>query len=547
MRIKIFFLLLIINTFYGFALDAKLDSLLKVLDQVISQNESFTSMRAGQISMLKNRLKQDSLSYDEHYRLNNELYERYRSYLCDSAIYYLSNNIKLADSHDDGIRKSSSQIALSYLLASSGMYMEAVDMLKQVERRYLGKKELIDYYNACDHVYGEAGFYTQAEDIGKIYTARSELYKDSLYRLLDPHSALYLILKETSYRDSGELDKALSLNNERLLKADVNSQEYALVMYNRALIYREADDRNSYMICLALSAITDIRLATKDHASLWMLAQALLDAGDLEHSYQYMNFSWSETQLYNARLRVWQSMDDLSLIGDTYRMMLQDRNTQLKFYIICVSLLSVVVLLALLFIYKQLKKLAVARENLLKANEKLNLLNAELKQINEDLQSANEELAESNKIKEEYIARFLRLCSTYITQLDTFRRLVNKKISSNQVAELFKLTRSDTLQEEALRELYANFDSAFLHLFPNFVEQFNELLQENERIVPKSDEQLNTELRIFALIRLGITDSSQIAEFLRYSVNTIYNYRAKVKNKARVSREDFENLVRRIR
>ena len=547
MRVKVFFLLFIINVFNGFVFDTKLDSLLSVLDQAISLSQSYTSIRAGQISRLKEHLNRDSLSYEERYRLNSELYGRYRSFLCDSAIYYLSSNIKLADSHNDGIRKSSSQVALSYLLASSGMYMEAVDMLKQIERKYLGKEELIDYYNACDRVYGEAGFYTQAEDIGKMYTAQSELYKDSLYALLDPHSELFMNLKETSYRDKGDLDKALAVNNERLLKAETDSQEYALIMYNRALLYREAENRDAYMICLALSAITDVRLATKDHASLWMLAQALLDAGDLEHSYQYMNFSWSETQLYNARLRVWQSMDDLSLIGDTYRMMLQDRNAQLKFYIICVSLLSVVVLLALLFIYKQLKKLAVARENLLKANEKLNLLNAELKQINEDLQSTNEELAESNKIKEEYIARFLRLCSTYITQLDNFRRLVNKKISSNQVAELFKLTRSDTVQEEALRELYANFDSAFLHLFPNFVEQFNELLQENERIVPKSDEQLNTELRIFALIRLGITDSSQIAEFLRYSVNTIYNYRAKVKNKARVSREDFENLVCRIR
>lgn len=156
-------------------------------------------------------------------------------------------------------------------------------------------------------------------------------------------------------------------------------------------------------------------------------------------------------------------------------------------------------------------------------------------------------MADSNQIKEEYIARFLRLCSTYINQLDNFRRLVNKKITSNQIPELLKLTRSESVQEEALRELYANFDSAFLHLFPDFVSQFNELLQDNERFVLKNDEQLNTELRIFALIRLGITDSSQIAEFLRYSVNTIYNYRAKVKNKARVSRDDFETLVCRIR
>lgn len=547
MRIKILFLFLVLNVSCGFASNGNLDSLLHVLDYAISQNQSYTAVRARQITMLKAEMDKDSLSFKGRYRLNNALYDRYRSYICDSAIYYLNCNIDLADSCGDEGRKASSQIALSHLLSSSGMYLEAVDELREVNRKYLDRASLIAYYNACDHVYGEAGFYTQARRIGDVYTAKSQLYKDSLYQLLDMHSELYLRRRETAYRDNREYSKALDINNERLLRTEIDTHEYAIVMFERALIYQQTGDTLCYMQCLAQSAITDVRLATKDHASLWMLAQALFDTGDLEHAYQYMNFSWSETKFYNARLRAWQSMDDLSLIGDTYRLMLQERNTKQKYYIICVSLLSVALLLALFFIYKQLKKLAVARENLLRANEKLNSLNAELKQMNDSLQSANEDLADSNQIKEEYIARFLRLCSTYINQLDSFRRMVNKKITSNQVPELLKLTRSDTVQEEALRELYVNFDSAFLHLFPNFVKQFNDLLQENERIVLKGDEQLNTELRIFALIRLGITDSSQIAEFLRYSVNTIYNYRAKVKNKARVSREDFETLVCHIR
>ena len=152
--------------------------------------------------------------------------------------------------------------------------------------------------------------------------------------------------------------------------------------------------------------------------------------------------------------------------------------------------------------------------------------------MNACLTSTNAELSESNQIKEEYIARFIKLCSTYINRLDAYRRMVNKKVSAGQIAELLKITRSQDALDEELEELYANFDTAFLHLFPDFVKKFNALLQDNEQI---------------ALIRLGIEDSSQIAEFLRYSVNTIYNYRAKVKNKARGSREDFEDLVRKIR
>ena len=166
--------------------------------------------------------------------------------------------------------------------------------------------------------------------------------------------------------------------------------------------------------------------------------------------------------------------------------------------------------------------------------------------MNARLQLANRQLSESNQIKEEYIGRFIKLCSTYIDKLDGYRRMVNKKVCAGQIEELTKITRSSNALNAELDELYKNFDTAFLHLFPNFVAQFNALLQEDEQIVLKRDELLNTELRIFALIRLGINDSSQIAEFLRYSVNTIYNYRAKVKNKACVSRDDFENLVREI-
>ena len=163
------------------------------------------------------------------------------------------------------------------------------------------------------------------------------------------------------------------------------------------------------------------------------------------------------------------------------------------------------------------------------------------------LERANEQLQMSNHIKEEYIGRFLKLCSTYIDRLDAYRRMVNKKLTGGQVEELLKMVRSRDVLDTDLKELYENFDTAFLHLFPDFVGKFNKLLQPEERIILRKGELLNTELRIFALIRLGIDDSSQFAEFLRYSVNTIYNYRAKVKNKACISRDDFETCVMKIR
>ena len=540
-----FYLCLILILCVKVAKSDTLDSLLLVLDKNITSCKIYSDKKDIRIRTLKEKLHLNQLSNETTYHLQESLYKEYKSYICDSAIFYLNKNIELAQQINDSYKLNESIIKLSYLLSSSGMYMEAIDVLKMVNKSSLSKEQLMNYFIAYDHVYGELGYYTQNHKIGTHYTLRSKMYKDSIYQIASPDSEIYLSMEETRLRDEGKLQEALAINDKRLSQVTINSPEYAALMYYRALIFREQKEQDNYIRCLSLSSIADIRSAIKDHASLWMLAQALLDRGDLERAYQYMNFSWTESKFYNARLRAWQSADDLSLIDDTYQLMLRQRNSELKIYILIVSLLSLLLFIALCYIYRQVKHLRTARQNLLKVNTQLENLNKELQKINFSLQTANKDLAESNQIKEVYIARFIKLCSTYVDHLDTYRRMVHKKVLTNQITELLHLTRSNSILEEALNELYENFDSAFLNLFPNFIEQFNSLLQ--EQIRPKKNNTLNTELRIFALIRLGITDSSQIAKFLHYSVNTIYNYRAKVKNKARISREDFEEVIANIR
>jgi hypothetical protein len=542
-----FYLCLILILCIKVAKSETLDSLLLVLDKNITSCKIYSDKKDIRIRTLKEKLHLNQLPNETTYHLQESLYKEYKSYICDSAIFYLNKNIELAQQINDSYKLNESIIKLSYLLSSSGMYMEAIDVLKMVNKSSLSKEQLMNYFIAYDHVYGELGYYTQNHKIGTHYTLLSKMYKDSIYQIASPDSEIYLSMEETRLRDEGKLQEALAINDKRLSQVTINSPEYAALMYYRALIFREQKEQDKYIRCLSLSSIADIRSAIKDHASLWMLAQALLDRGDLERAYQYMNFSWTESKFYNARLRAWQSADDLSLIDDTYQLMLRQRNSELKKYIIIVSFLSLLLFIALCYIYRQVKHLRTARQNLLKVNTQLENLNKELQKINFSLQTANKDLAESNQIKEVYIARFIKLCSTYVDRLDTYRRMVHKKVLTNQITELLYLTRSNSILEEALNELYENFDSAFLNLFPNFIEQFNSLLQENEQIRPKKNNTLNTELRIFALIRLGITDSSQIAEFLHYSVNTIYNYRAKVKNKARISREDFEEVIANIR
>lgn len=526
--------------------EANLDSLLINLDQTILRHEIYKNRREARIRGLKEKVAKTTPNSIACYQLNDSIYREYKSYMCDSAVLYLTKNIQIAHKLHDQEREYKSKLLLASLHAATGMYQEAVDVLGEVRREDLPVSLIRDYYACKEQVYREiSGNSRDPQSISR-YKDRSLVYRDSLVMMLPVDADRRIELQELALRADGDVDEALRINDARLAKIPFGTPEYALASYQRAMIYRQKEDREKEKYYLALSSLSDIQSAITDHASLWMLADLLLKDGDIERAYHYIRFSWDETNRFRARSRSWQSADILSLIDKNYQATIEGKNRMLVTYLSLISVLTLLLISAIVYIYRQMKHLAEARNHLQETNEQLKVLNGELHQMNQRLQSANLELSESNQIKEEYIGRFMSLCSSYIDKLDGYRRMVHKKISSGQIEELVKITRSSKGLEVELDALYKNFDTAFLHLFPNFVAQFNSLLQEDEQVVLKRDELLNTELRIFALIRLGINDSSQIAEFLRYSVNTIYNYRAKVKNKACVSREDFENLIREI-
>lgn len=496
------------------------------LDEAIEAHRHYVAVREGRIARLKCQLLDADTANLSFFRWNGEIYKEYKAYICDSAIHYLRVNLDWAERYGQRNAALETRLELAHLMASAGMYEEAAELLRQTDKASLPSHLLPDYYNACHKLYTELSFYTLDDSFKKHYQALATHYDDSLMQVLLPSSPLYLERRETREAATGHPDEALSINDTRLAHAKPNTPEYALVTYQRSLLYRRLGNREEEKRYLALSALTDIRLSITDHASLWNLAELLYEEGDMEHAYRYIRFSWDETNRYNARSRSLQTAGILSLIDLTYQAMREKQNDRLRLYLWLISALIVLLVVAVGFIYRQMQRLSAARNKLEHANEQLQL---------------------SNNIKEEYVGRFMNLCSVYINRLDTYRRMVNKKISAGQMEELLKMVRSREVLDTGLKELYDNFDTAFLHLFPDFVDKFNDLLQPEERIVLRKGELLNTELRIFALIRLGIDDSSQIAEFLRYSVNTIYNYRAKVKNKARISREDFEIRLMQIR
>ena len=539
----ILFLLFTANIAFA---DNNLDSILIRLDQTILRHEIYKNAREARIRVLKEKTVNAAPVSLAAYQLNDSIFREYKSYMCDSAVHYLNKNVEIARKLHDREREYKSIFLLSSLLATAGMYQEAVDMLGDIRREQLPSSLIQDYYVCKEHVYREISGNSREPKSKRRYGDLSLAYRDSLLRILPEGADKRIELQELVLRADGRMEDACRINDARLARVPFGSPEYALTSYQRAMIYRQEGNREKEKLYLALSSLSDVQSAITDHASLWMLADLLLKDGDIERAYHYIRFSWDETNRFRARSRSWQSADILSLIDKNYQATIEKKNGMLVTYLALISLLTLLLISAVIYIYRQMKRLAEARNHLQETNGQLKVLNGELHQMNARLQLANRQLSESNQIKEEYIGRFIKLCSTYIDKLDGYRRMVNKKVCAGQIEELAKITRSSNALNAELDELYKNFDTAFLHLFPNFVAQFNALLQEDEQIVLKRDELLNTELRIFALIRLGINDSSQIAEFLRYSVNTIYNYRAKVKNKACVSRDDFENLVREI-
>lgn len=442
--------------------------------------------------------------------------------------------------------KLRSLLALQY--STSGAFTEALHVLQSIDKKTLNNSNKKDYYIAFYHVYGELGFsnINIDTDQSQEFYNKQNCCRDTLFSILSPNSEDYLMRKEVLLTSQNKLKEALKINDIRLSKCKKGSHEYGIVAYYRYLIYRSLKDENMVKYWLLQSAICDVKCAINDQASLWILAEILSKEKDVERSYKYINFSWNANKRFCTRIRSWQISPVLGTIDHNYQAELKKANHRLIFAFICVSLLVIALALLTFYVNKQKSYLSKARNELKKTNTQLEELNNKLSSTNGMLKASNDKLKESNGVKEEYIGQFLGACSHYIDKLDKMRLNVNKMVKNKQYNELYSMTKSSEVKEQELEELYTNFDKVFLNLFPNFVEELNGLLKEECQIHLSSPNKLSAIVRVFALIRLGIDDSTKIAEFLHYAVNTIYNYRAKLRNGAINDRNEFEKKVREL-
>ncbi len=538
--------ILVFLNFMHLAMATGMDSLIHVLDSTMAVNQKFMEAKESRINSLKQLVNQNGQSPQQQYAINALLYKEYLKFNFDSALSYISRNRELARKEQNIEWINETNFDLARIFSSSGLYYEARDILSSIDKRSLEGVQKIDYYSCFHQLYAELGLYTVLRPDARKYKILSDAYRDSLLNIIEPESDQALLLRAAMLQDEGKFDESRKINSELMSRVSKDSPEYALYAFLRAISYRiqgNTEEQEKYLI---LSAISDIKNSVKDNVSLTLLAVLLYEKKEIDRAYQYIMYSLEDAKFYNSRLRYVEISKILPLISEAFRIKNERQKAQLKLYAITLTILAILLSLATAVTFIQMKRLSKARASLQSANSRLNVLHKDLTQANEQLKTLNNELIESNRTKEEHIGFFLNLCSTYIDKLEDFRKFVHRKVTSGQHEELFKITKSNQFLDSELKEFYTNFDNTFLHLFPTFVEDFNALLVENERIEIKMDELLTTELRIFALIRLGITDSSKIASFLRYSVNTIYNYRTRIRNKSLVPREDFERKVRII-
>ncbi|WP_353134270.1 DUF6377 domain-containing protein [Pseudopedobacter sp.] len=529
---------------------AQTDSLSAVLYSLIQNKEPFIEKKERDISEIKKMLEVPDLSKRQQYDINRKLFEEYKTYISDSAIHYAQNNLKIAYELNDSYAISETKLILASAYSIAGMFIESLDLLKSIEKRNLTYELKVSYYDNYKLLYG---YYAQNNFYTSGYNKRSAIYRDSLLGLLDTNFTHYKIVYADKLYDNNQLKDAKEILTNLLNQSKEENHERAILAYALANVYKKEGNIEMQKKYFTLSAICDIKNNIKENASLQALALVLYEMGDIENAYQCIKSSMEDAIFCNARLRTFEVSKIFPIIDSAYQEKTLKQREELKRFLLLISILSVFLVIALIFVYRQMKKVARIRKKLHLSNLKLNEVNRNLQEANDKLKATNlkftelnTELSEANQIKEAYIGHFLDLCSTYIDKLQKFQNSINRKLTENKREELLKILRSNEMIDNELKELYDNFDHIFLHLYPNFVEDFNSLLLEEERFVLKHNELLNVELRIFALIRLGITDSSKIAAFLHYSANTIYSYRTRVRNKAAVPRHEFESLVMKI-
>ena len=534
--------------------------LLHSLDSLLEQQDLFVRVKEERIKQLKMQYSRVK-DVKELYAMNRMVYLEYRVYDADSALHYINKNIQLAQQTNNRTWEVVSLLEQSFVLTSSGLLTEALKAVSDIQPEELPQNLRSEYFGRLCTLYSRLRDYSsENSQLSEHYNNLQKAFRDSVYLPAPPDELRYWNCRAWLYMGTPEIEPVKQAFEENKQTLSNDSRKYSIATYNLSAIYRSENNESKYLENLILSAMADIRSVNGDIGSLQEIAEYLFKHGEIDRAYNYILYCSQKAMLFHNRVRIVKMSHLQNQIYKAYQEQSRTQQKRLQASLIAVSFLFLVLIGAFLFIRKQMRRLKEANLKLDSTNQKLSVnmdalstahqrleeVNIQLKDLNTQLQEVNDQLRESNYVKEEYIGYVFNICSTYISKLEEFRKNINRKLKVGQIEDVKAMTDSSATASNELKEFYQNFDTIFLHLYPDFVGDFNALLLPEERIELKEGELLNTELRIHALIRLGITDSVKIADFLHCSAQTVYNNRLRTRNKSIIPKEDFINAVKKL-
>ena len=546
MRKHILFWLLVnwIGWIYAESVEKEIPQLLATLDSILVQTGELASQKELKIAQLKKKLS-NAANLEEEFWINKMLYDESFVFNADSAMKYVDRNIQIATELKKKDWQDEWLINRSFMFAATGLLKEAGEVLEKVDSTSLSDGLKLSYYYQRSYLYSHLGQYMgDQKQVNNKYYNEFENANKHMLALVRPKDPLYWWCV-ASCNELSPGDSLFSALENVVLSSQHNTRLDAMNAYGLSNMYKRLGDKEKTMIYLIYSAMADLRVCNRDIASLQELSSLLYDAGDIDRAYAYMNYCLKAALLYPNRVRIINISTELDKIYANYQQRDIRWRNSLQNYLCIVTFFSIILVLALIGLYRQTKKLRKSRTELDSANHSLNqhvvelsqmhkqlaLANQELQNLNELLRSANQKLQESNDVKEEYIGYVFSICSNYISKLDEYRKNINRKLKTGQFEEARQLTDNSSLTQNELKDFYANFDAIFLRVYPDFVADLNSLLRPEEQILLKDASELNTEVRIYALVRLGINDSVKIADFLHCSPQTVYNHRLRMRIK----------------
>ncbi len=547
------------------------DSLIKELNNAIEQSGTYDNKKLKEISQLKSLLNKSLKSnLSRQYNIYLKLYEEYKYYNYDSALFYANKLQMVAYNKNNPSLLIDSKLKAVFIMLSAGMFKETFDSLNAISITDATDSVKAEYHTLMGIAYYNLADFNSDSHSTPFYNNKANQYLDSALPFYAPNSFEHLYYSALKFLKKGKADSAIS-NLNRLIERNVLSyHQIALATSTLGGIYISQGREDEAKPFLIKASIADIKSSTKETLALLTLAGIIYKEGKIEEAVQYIEKANADAVFYNARLRKVQVGAILPLIEGGMINTIRTQKEKLQVFLIALSILVLLLGGFAIIIRIQLKKLKVARQSLFEANVRQQQINQELleanelkekynnrlkeinnqlleaneikEKYNEQLQKINRQLSEANKIKEEYIGYYFNIDTEFLARIEKLITALDKKLMERKWEEIKLILKSVDLKKDK-EELLKNFDKVFVRLFPNFVTQFNTLFKEEDKIILKEDQLLNTELRIFALMRLGITENEKIAEILGYSINTIYSKKTKIRGKTIIHKDEFEKKI----